>query len=71
MVLGNPCERVIRPPKGCDPQVENCYFKAIMRVKEMVRKEKILGAMSLISLLPPLSETSWNVRKDLPLPQGL
>lgn len=41
MVLGNPCKRVIRPPKGCDPQVENCCFKAIMRVKEMVKKEKI------------------------------
>lgn len=29
MVLSDPCERVVHPPKGSDQQVKNCCFGTV------------------------------------------
>lgn len=64
-------KRVIRPPKGCDLQVENSCFKAIMRVKEMVKKEKIKSCVfNFIT-----ASTKWEYLEDwggpIPPPRSL
>ena len=29
MVLGDPCERVVHPQRGCDPQLKSCCPKSL------------------------------------------
>jgi hypothetical protein len=33
MVLGDPCERVVHPQRGCDPQVENHCLSFLKNIK--------------------------------------
>jgi hypothetical protein len=43
MILGDPCERFIRPTRGHNPQVEN----HCLRVKQTI-EVKVLGALYIL-----------------------
>ena len=58
VVLGDPCERVIQPQKGCDPQIEN-----LEKQTKILLETKKLGVNAMWPLCLE-TEGCWEEKED-------